>query len=219
MIQRIKIALPYYYIVMSVFFSVCIVLIRKVNTWNSIGAILDNAISILSIVIFSNTYYIENQLNTIDVYCLTPLSKRKEDVIKRILIKILFLFLLFLLTYSAFLIRKPIVYIGESKIQIFINALFAVGSSIIFWGGLSCVLVNILNNIWIGLGGSIIFWITMSSTIARKFPVYLDVFRYGSLDGSGIQLTGWQIGKIFSLVAGIIFIVINTCLIKRSPYK
>lgn len=217
--SRFKIAVPYYYFVLSIFFCICILLLKEVKAWNSVGGILDSAFSLLAIVIFSNTYFIEKQLNTIDVYCMAPIEKRREDVIKRLAIKTLFLFILFLLTYFSFAIRKPIYYIGESKITILLNAIFAVWSSIIFWGELSCILVNLINNLWAGIGGSILLWLMMNSTFARRFPVFLDVFRYGSLNGKGEQYAGWQMGKAFSLLVGIILIVVNTRLIKRSPYK
>jgi hypothetical protein len=217
--QKIKMAMPSYFVILSVFFSVCIILIKKAATWNSIGVILDCNFALLAIIIFSNTFYVERQLHTLDVYSLAPRKKVEADILNRVVIKTAFLFLLFILTYLVYIVRRPDIYMGESKVNIFLNAIFAGWSSILFWGALSLLLVNLFSNLWIGVCTTVLLWGIMTSTIARKVPVFIDVFRYGNLDINGIQLPNWQLGKIVCLISGIVFIWLNTYLIKRRPYK
>lgn len=217
--QKVKVAMPSYFVILSVFFCICIILIQKADTWNSIGVILDSNFALLSVIIFSNTFYIERQLHTLDVYSLAPSRKVQADILNRVTIKTAFLFILLILVFFAYLIRKPYIFMDESKVTIFLDAVFAGWSSILFWGALSLLLVNLLSNLWIGICTSVLLWITMTSTIARKLPVFLDFFRYGNLDIKGIQLPNWQLGKIVCLIVGIVLIWLNTYLIKRRPYK
>ncbi len=218
-ITEIKITLPLYFIALGFMFAMFLPIICSVSTYDEIGPIMDSKFSFLAIIIFSNTYYLEIQQKTSEVFYMIPKKQKKFVINKRFLIKFTFVILLFIMSYLLFNFDKPYLNDNNSYTILFFQAVFAVGSSMLFWGTLSQFLVNILHSLWAGIGITIVFWSIMDSTIGRSLPIALNMFAYGDIDAWGAVKENWQISKIIAFIIAFILIYVNVYIIKQSPSK
>lgn len=218
MFVQLKVALPWDMFIVGILFSLFLPLICSVSTYNEIGGVIDPNFAFLAIIIFSNTYYIEIQQKTSEVFYLVPNHNKMLAVNKRILIKVVFMILLFMLSFLLFNFYRPHI-ISESYQTLFIKAFFAVTSSVFFWGSLSYSLVNAMRNLWVGIGISIVGWVFMNSTFGRALPIVINIFAYGNTNDLGIQIPNWEIGKILEIIIGFMLLFVNKFIIGKSPCK
>jgi hypothetical protein len=212
-------ALPSYMLVMSLVFTISVPLIMPASFYNQIGGLIDKNIAFLSVIVFSNVFFIEKQLHTAEVFYLIPGNGAFSEIYSRMVIKGIFLLMVVISMYGLYLLGKPHLVVGDSLAQLFFQALFAICSSILFWGVLSCSIVNITSNLWAGLAITIVFWFIENSTLAQKLPIYLNMFAYAQLNESGNQISNWFSSKLVGDLLAIIFVVINRILIKKSPCR
>lgn len=217
--NQIKISLPIYMVLLAFLFAICLPFIRTASFYNEIGVAIDSYFAILSVIIFSNTYFYEVQNHTSENFYLIPGKTIQIELLKRIIIKSVFLIILAIITFGFYLCNRLGVNVGESRFTIFINAMFAISSSVIFWGILSNFVVCLTSNLVIGVSVVTILWFQMNSSFAQKLPVFLNIFAYGAVDSQGNEIVGWQISKIFYLLLSFILLYWSSILAKRSPCK
>lgn len=209
----IKTALPWYIVFAVALFTFFLPAIFGIDSYEGVGVILDRNFGFLSIFVFSNIHYIEIQQKTADVFYLMPDKQKKTELYRRLIIRVIFILLSLSLSYYVFSLRELRLPIDKVKAHVIAQAFFASFSSILFFGGLSCLAVTVFRNLWIGCGFGIIIWLLLSSVWANSIPDFINVFIYGEADRNWIQ------GKIFGLVMGIVFFLISIKFCKLSPHR
>lgn len=209
---NIKVSLPWYITIPAIMFSLFLSFVFGCDTYDDVGIILDRGYSFLAVLTFSNIYYIEFQQKTAEVYHLISNKSRRIDICRRIIIRLLFLITMVVICFEGYVLKGIHVYVGDVKEVLIAQAYFAVISGIIFFGGMSFMLVNLLKNLGVGIGVAILIWLILSSSVGLKLPVALNVFAYGAT-------SDWIIGKIVAGIIGIFFFFGGTVLINKNSCK
>lgn len=206
--------MPWYIASVMVFFALFYPLFYGVNSYGSIGVALEPALSFMAMIIFANPYYVEIQQNTEAVFYLLPQGRQRREIGKRILVRMLCTILLYIVSYVLFTFQGVYLHIDQTLAIVMAESFFAVMANIVFFGGISCVAVGLSNNLWKGLGIGVLSWLILGSVWARGLPELINVFLYFNEEGKN-----WIPGKIFGLIAGIVFFVISTKLVGKSPFN
>lgn len=209
---NIKVSLPWYISIPAIMFSLVFPFVFGCDTYDDVGIILDKGFSFLAVLVFSNIYYIEFQQKTAEVYHLVSNKNRRIDICRRIIIRLFFLIAMVVICFEGYVLQGLHIYAGDVKEVLIAQAYFAIISGIIFFGGISFMLVNLLKNLGAGIGVTILIWLMLSSSIGLKLPASLNVFAYGAT-------SDWIIGKIVAGIMGIFFFFGGTVLINENSCK
>ncbi|WDV47079.1 hypothetical protein PV797_05100 [Clostridiaceae bacterium M8S5] len=215
----IKVALPKYLVVLSFVYAISLPFISGVSKVEEIGIVLDSRFALLAIIVFSNTYHIEVSMRTSQIYYLMTSEYISMDLLKRVVTKFFFIMLLFLFSYFGYMIRRPYLLIGQTHLDLFINSILVISVNILLWGMLAYFFVGVTSNLWIGISIILTIWFFFISTIAKKLPVYMNVFAYGHMKDLGMSKYDLYIGKTLSLMLAILLFLINRKLSERSPCR
>lgn len=193
---EIKIMLPLYKIIYPIFFIIFLTIFRGIADTREIGITLDPMLSALAIVFMADTYLIEDREQRGELFALYSLNKKKAMIYKRVFVQFVYLFFGAAIGYFLFFIQNPSIGdLGNEK-KMYLEYLFAVGSSILFWGIMAITIANWFQNIWCGIGISLIIWLVLNSTIGNnllgKYNVFSYVFRCYE-EGAGEE---WILGKV-----------------------
>ncbi|MDR2044599.1 MAG: hypothetical protein LBQ15_09595 [Clostridium sp.] len=210
---QIKLALPWYITGVGVLFALVYPLVRGITFYDEIGIALDRIFPFLSLVLFADTYHGDILGKTAENFYLRESGRQTGALLARLLWKLGFLSLLFLVSYRLFLFRSPRLFsVEEIPAVLFWEAAFAVVVGALFWGGLSCFLVNALRSLWAGVGLGIVLYLALASKHAEKLPAAVNMFAYGIRPD-------WQSGKIFEASAGVALALLSARLAAKSPFR
>lgn len=220
----IKLALPKYMMIFSIVYILVIVIIGQEFVANSVGSGLDIKISFLSILIFSNTSYLEKTLNNAEVFYLLPDRLKQREFIKRFITKYIFIVILFLICYFLYFCKdREFIFMDKGFMTLFIESFFSALCSFFLWGNVTCFMVHRINNAWIGIGLTGAIWYllntTLSTILQQKIPIYFNVYSNLVIDKNGDLINGWVYGKLFALIVGSAIFVINIISIYNSKNK
>lgn len=215
--NEIKIMLPLYKIIYPIFFVIFLTIFRGVADTREIGITLDPMLAALTIVFMADTYLIEDREQRGELFALYSLNKKRMMIYKRVFVQFVYLFLLAAIGYFLFFIQNPSIGdLGNEK-KMYLEYLFAVGSSILFWGIMSITISNWFQNIWCGIGISLIIWLVLNSTIGNtlfgKYNVFSYVFRSYEQGVGGEWMLGKGIGGILAFL--MIFIILPKTMKRR----
>lgn len=210
MITSIKLAIPKYILGIGVAYIAIVIFVSQEFMAQSVGSSLDNKLAFLSIIVFSDTVYLEKLLNYAEIFSLLSEKRKKEELIRRFFIKLFFMLVLFVLCYfMCFMKNIDYIYIEESAAMLFAKSLFSMICSLFFWGNIVCSFVLITKNIWKGMLLSAVGWYLLNTNMTSRLPIYINVFSNMMTDDSGSLIQGWQYGKLFALLLATICFVFN----------
>ena len=195
-----------------IMFSIMFPILFGCNTYEDVGATLDRCFSFLAVLTFSNVYYIEIQQKTAEVYNLLPNRRKTADILKRLLVRFLFLTCMIGICFAGYSIKGLHVYVGQEAGTMFIQAFFSVVAVMFLFGAISYLCVNLSANMGLGIGIGIVVWMILISTVALNLPALFNFFSYGVKDD-------WYKGKVTAIVVGMLFFFMGTSLIDKKANK
>ena len=136
---------------------------------DEIGGVIDPYSSLLSILFFSDLFYLEILEKRYEVIKLKSKDVLIGLVKRRFFIAWLFVELLALVQYSLYLMKVNNNIGKMDNLSMLIITLIATGVSIAFFGYLTVVLVNITKKIGIGVGIAVLIWFLLNSTIWNEY--------------------------------------------------
>ncbi len=208
----IGVSLPWYISIPVIMFSIMFPILFGCNTYEDVGATLDRCFSFLAVLTFSNVYYIEIQQKTAEVYNLLPNRRKTADILKRLLVRFLFLTCMIGICFAGYSIKGLHVYVGQEAGTMFIQAFFSVVAGMFLFGAISYLCVNLSANMGLGIGIGIVVWMILISTVALNLPALFNFFSYGVKDD-------WYKGKVTAIVVGMLFFFMGTSLIDKKANK
>ena len=122
----IGVSLPWYISIPVIMLSIMFPIFFGCNTYENVGVILDRCFSFLAVLTFSNVYYIEIQQKTAEVYNLLPNRRKTADILKRLLVRFLFLTCMIGICFAGYSIKGLHVYVGQEAGTMLIQAFFSV---------------------------------------------------------------------------------------------
>lgn len=208
----IGVSLPWYISIPVIMFSIMFPILFGCNTYEDVGATLDRCFSFLAVLTFSNVYYIEIQQKTAEVYNLLPNRRKTADILKRLLVRFLFLTCMIGICFAGYSIKGLHVYVGQEAGTMFIQAFFSVVAVMFLFGAISYLCVNLSANMGLGIGIGIVVWMILISTVALNLPALFNFFSYGVKDD-------WYKGKVMAIVVGMLFFFMGTSFIDKKANK
>ena len=208
----IEVSLPWYISIPVIMFSIMFPILFGCNTYEDVGVILDRCFSFLAVITFSNVYYIELQQKTAEVYNLLPNKRKTADILKRLIVRFLFLTCMIGICFASYSIKGLHVYVGKEAGTMFIQAFFSVVAVMFLFGAISFFCVNLSSNLGVGIGIGIVAWMILTSTVALNLPALFNFFAYGVKDD-------WYKGKVMAIVVGMLFFFMGTSLIDKKSNK
>ena len=210
------IALPLYKVIYSGIFVILFFLIRGLAYTEEIGPVLDSMMALLSIIFCADTYYQETRGNCLEVFELYDGKMKCRAMAQRLMFQYGFLLLLTAVGYGLFYLRGTWQHTQQSNIRMFADAMFACGISILFFGMCTFTVINLCRNLWTGIGICVVIWTLMTSTIAKKLPVWCNIFAYCLNIPDTEQLSyDWVWGKGMALLLTIFMVLLNRKLIQE----
>ena len=167
---------------------------------DEIGGVIDPYSSLLSILFFSDLFYLEILEKRYEVIKLKSKDVLIGIVKRRFFIAWLFVELLALVQYSLYLMKVNNNIGKMDNLSMIIITLIATGVSIAFFGYLTLVLVNITKKIGIGVGIAVLIWFLLNSTIGMTIFKSANIFAFCEFFTKNLDYS-WVIGK---LIGGII---------------
>lgn len=201
--KEIKICLPLYKIVYSVFFVAVLSLIRGVGSTFEIGVTLEPLMALLAAVFCADTYVQEIASKRSEVGRLYPMKTRLASILQRMAVQEAYLLVLAAAGYGLFLIvQKPILFYGTryGEWSMFGGYLAAIVVTLIFWGMLSHTLSCLFRTMWAGIGGCLIVWIFTNSTTGERLFGKWNLFSYTFRTIEDSRDMDWLCGKLVCLV-------------------
>lgn len=198
--NEIRITLPFYKIVYPFLFLVFLAIFRGIADTKEIGVTLDPMMAALSIVFMSDTFLIENREQRWEIFALYALNKKKMMVYKRVLVQFVYLFLLAAIGYFLFFVQNPTRGVWGTEVKMYLEYLFAVSITILFWGSMTIIGANFFRNIWCGIGISLIIWLILNSTFGSNVFGKYNIFSYAFRSyeqGTGVD---WIPGKVIGVI-------------------
>ena len=166
---------------------------------DEIGGVIDPYSSLLSILFFSDLFYLEILEKRYEVIKLKSKDVLIGLVKRRFFIAWLFVELLALVQYSLYL-KKVNNNIGKmDNLSMIIITLIATGVSIAFFGYLTVVLVNITKKIGIGVGIAVLIWFLLNSTIGMNIFKSANIFAFCEFFTNDLDYS-WVIGKLIGAI-------------------
>ena len=164
---------------------------------DEIGGVIDPYSSLLSILFFSDLFYLEILEKRYEVI------KSKDVLIglvkRRFFIAWLFVELLALVQYSLYLMKVNNNIGKMDNLSMLIITLIATGVSIAFFGYLTVVLVNITKKIGIGVGIAVLIWFLLNSTIGMNIFKSANIFAFCEFFTKDLDYS-WVIGKLIGAI-------------------
>lgn len=198
--NEIKIMLPLYKIVYPFLFLVFLAIFRGIADTKEIGVTLDPMMAVLSIVFMVDTYLVENREQRGEIFALYALDKKISMVYKRVLVQFVYLFLLAAIGYFLFFAQNPSKEAWGTEVKMYLEYLFAVSITILFWGSMAIIVANLFHNVWCGIGISLIIWLILNSTFGAnvfgKYNIFSYVFRSYE-QGTAVD---WIPGKVIGVI-------------------
>lgn len=166
---------------------------------DEIGGVIDPYSSLLSILFFSDLFYLEILEKRYEV-----IKLRSKDVLigivkRRFFIAWLFVELLALVQYSLYLMKVNNNIGKMDNLSMIIITLIATGVSIAFFGYLTVVLVNITKKIGIGVGIAVLIWFLLNSTIGMNIFKSANIFAFCEFFTNDLDYS-WVIGKLIGAI-------------------
>lgn len=166
---------------------------------DEIGGVIDPYSSLLSILFFSDLFYLEIVEKRYEVIKLKSKDALIGLVKRRFFIAWLFLESLAFVQYSLYLIRINNNLGKMDNLSMLIITLIATGVSIAFFGYLTLVLVNITKKIGIGVGISVLIWFLLNSTIGMTIFKSANIFAFCEFFTNDLDYS-WVIGKLIGAI-------------------
>lgn len=219
--KEIKICLPFYKMVYSIFFIMVLSLIRGVSFTVEIGVALEPQMAILAAVFCADTYVQEIASGRSEVERLYPMKKRMLSLFQRMGIQEIYLLILSAVGYGMFYaIQKPIPFYRTpsftgSEVGMFLLYLAAITVTLIFWGIFSVLLSSLFRNLWAGIGGCLLLWIVTDSTIGERFLGKWNLFSYTFRNVEHSNDFSWVCGKIICMVISIFMAAVLPKIVKN----
>ena len=162
---------------------------------DEIGGVIDPYSSLLSILFFSDLFYLEILEKRYEVIKLKSKDVLIGLVKRRFFIAWLFVELLALVQYSLYLMKVNNNIGKMDNLSMLIITLIATGVSIAFFGYLTVVLVNITKKIGIGVGIAVLIWFLLNSTIGMNIFKSANIFAFCEFFTKDLDYS-WVIGKL-----------------------
>ena len=166
---------------------------------DEIGGVIDPYSSLLSILFFSDLFYLEILEKRYEVIKLKSKDVLIGIVKRRFFIAWLFVELLALVQYSLYLMKVNNNIGKMDNLSMLIITLIATGVSIAFFGYLTVVLVNITKKIGIGVGISVLIWFLLNSTIGMNIFKSANIFAFCEFFTKDLDYS-WVIGKLIGAI-------------------
>lgn len=166
---------------------------------DEIGGIIDPYTSLLSILFFSDLFYLEILEKRYEVIKLKSKDALIGLVKRRFFIAWSFLEFLALVQYSLYLMRVNNNLGKMNNLSMVIITLIATGVSIAFFGYLTIVLVNITKKLWIGVGIATLIWFLLNSTIGMNIFKSANIFAFCEFFTKNLDYS-WVIGKLIGAI-------------------
>ena len=165
---------------------------------DEIGGVIDPYSSLLSILFFSDLFYLEILEKRYEVIKLKSKDVLIGLVKRRFFIAWLFVELLALVQYSLYLMKVNNNIGKMDNLSMLIITLIATGVSIAFFGYLTVVLVNITKKIGIGVGIAVLIWFLLNSTIGMNIKS-ANIFAFCEFFTKDLDYS-WVIGKLIGAI-------------------
>ena len=178
---------------------------------DEIGGVIDPYSSLLSILFFSDLFYLEILEKRYEVIKLKSKDVLIGLVKRRFFIAWLFVELLALVQYSLYLMKVNNNIGKMDNLSMLIITLIATGVSIAFFGYLTVVLVNITKKIGIGVGIAVLIWFLLNSTIGMNIFKSANIFAFCEFFTKDLDYS-WVIGKLI----GAIIVLFGMTVLKSS---
>ncbi|WP_297713994.1 hypothetical protein [Clostridium sp.] len=166
---------------------------------DEIGGVIDPYSSLLSILFFSDLFYLEILEKRYEVIKLKSKDVLIGLVKRRFFIAWLFVELLALVQYSLYLMKVNNNIGKIDNLSMLIITLIATGVSIAFFGYLTVVLVNITKKIGIGVGIAVLIWFLLNSTIGMNIFKSANIFAFCEFFTKDLDYS-WVIGKLIGAI-------------------
>ena len=166
---------------------------------DEIGGVIDPYSSLLSILFFSDLFYLEILEKRYEVIKLKSKDVLIGLVKRRFFIAWLFVELLALVQYSLYLMKVNNNIGKMDNLSMLIITLIATGVSIAFFGYLTVVLVNITKKIGIGVGIAVLIWFLLNSTIGMNIFKSANIFAFCEFFAKDLDYS-WVIGKLIGAI-------------------
>ena len=166
---------------------------------DEIGGVIDPYSSLLSILFFSDLFYLEILEKRYEVIKLKSKDVLIGLVKRRFFIAWLFVELLALVQYSLYLMKVNNNIGKMDNLSMLIITLIATGVSIAFFGYLTVVLVNITKKIGIGVGIAVLIWFLLNSTIGMNIFKSANIFSFCEFFTKDLDYS-WVIGKLIGAI-------------------
>ena len=166
---------------------------------DEIGGVIDPYSSLLSILFFSDLFYLEILEKRYEVIKLKSKDVLIGIVKRRFFIAWLFVELLALVQYSLYLMKVNNNIGKMDNLSMIIITLIATGVSIAFFGYLTVVLVNITKKIGIGVGIAVLIWFLLNSTIGMNIFKSANIFAFCEFFTNDLDYS-WVIGKLIGAI-------------------
>lgn len=166
---------------------------------DEIGGVIDPYSSLLSILFFSDLFYLEILEKRYEVIKLKSKDVLIGIVKRRFFIAWLFVELLALVQYSLYLMKVNNNIGKMDNLSMIIITLIATGVSIAFFGYLTVVLVNITKKIGIGVGIAVLIWFLLNSTIGMNIFKSANIFAFCEFFTKDLDYS-WVIGKLIGAI-------------------
>ena len=161
---------------------------------DEIGGVIDPYSSLLSILFFSDLFYLEILEKRYEV-----IKLKSKDVLIGLVKRRLFVELLALVQYSLYLMKVNNNIGKMDNLSMLIITLIATGVSIAFFGYLTVVLVNITKKIGIGVGIAVLIWFLLNSTIGMNIFKSANIFAFCEFFTKDLDYS-WVIGKLIGAI-------------------
>ena len=166
---------------------------------DEIGGVIDPYSTLLSILFFSDLFYLEILEKRYEVIKLKSKDVLIGIVKRRFFIAWLFVELLALVQYSLYLMKVNNNIGKMDNLSMIIITLIATGVSIAFFGYLTVVLVNITKKIGIGVGIAVLIWFLLNSTIGMNIFKSANIFAFCEFFTNDLDYS-WVIGKLIGAI-------------------
>lgn len=214
---EIKLCLPRYKLIYSIFFIIILSLVRGINSTYEIGIAMETPTAFLTIVFCSDTYLSEHLNKRGDIFGLYSIKNRTRIIKNRILIQLVYLTVISVCGYVLFFVKCTLPEQAATECLLFVQFLAAIAMTIFFWGMLSMTISNFARNMWVGISIPFVLWLVFNSVSSSKFLGKWNVFSYTFRGNEHLYDWNWIYGKIIPmLLVMVMFLTIPIILKKRG---
>lgn len=197
--QDLVIVVSKYKLWICIIYVMLLSIIFPLEYADEIGGVIDPYSSLLSILFFSDLFYLEILEKRYEVIKLKSKDVLIGLVKRRFFIAWLFVELLALVQYSLYLMKVNNNIGKMDNLSMLIITLIATGVSIAFFGYLTVVLVNITKKIGIGVGIAVLIWFLLNSTIGMNIFKSANIFAFCEFFTKDLDYS-WVIGKLIGAI-------------------